>query len=117
MAAIPTIGWSRTNPDASPSNGASPYANSRPNAVRIEYPAPSAELVIATVRHSVAGERQGGGGGAGTAGVQQATVCSAVPSSSAFVVVQLGSTCHGGTHATTRQMIRPMQATSWLHCP
>jgi hypothetical protein len=54
----------------------------------------------------------GGGGGEGGAVVQQATFCSAVPSSTAFVVVQVGSTVHGGTQATTRHTIRPMQPTS-----
>jgi hypothetical protein len=42
--------------------------------------------------------------------VQQAAVISAVALSTASVVVQVGSTVHGGTQATTRQTIRPMQS-------
>ena len=70
-----------------------------------------------TIWQLVSGELHGGGGGAGTAGVQQATFCSAVPLSWALAVVQVGSISHGGTQATTRHTIRPMQPTSWLHWP
>ena len=69
-----------------------------------------------TTWHWVAAESHGGGGGTGTA-VLQATFMLAVPSSSALVVVQVGSTSQGGTHETTRQTMRPIQATSWLHWP
>jgi hypothetical protein len=62
----------------------------------------------------VAGELHGGIGGAG---VQQDSFCSAVALSTATAVVHVGSTCHGGTHATTRHTMRPMHATSWLHWP
>ncbi len=55
--------------------------------------------------------------GAGGAVVQHGSFCSAVPLSTATAVVQVGSTVQGGTQATTRQTMRPMQATSWLHCP
>ena len=56
-------------------------------------------------------------GGMGGAGVQQGSFCSAVPLSTATAVVQDGSTCHGGTQATTRHTMRPTQATFWLHWP
>ena len=62
-------------------------------------------------------EAQAGGGGDGGAAVQHGSFCSAVLSSSALVVVQVGSTSQGGTHATTRHTIRPMQSMSWLHWP
>ncbi len=67
-----------------------------------------------TVWQLVSGDEQGG---AGKAGVQHGSFCSAVPSSSALVVVQVGSTSHGGTQATTRHTIRPMQSICWLHWP
>jgi hypothetical protein len=70
-----------------------------------------------TTSQLVSGDAHGSGAGVGNAGVQHGSFCSAVPSSSALVVVQVGSTSHGGTQATTRQTIRPMQAMSWLHCP
>ena len=60
----------------------------------------------------VSTEVQGGGGGDGGAGVQHGSFCSAVLSSTALVVVQVGSTVQGGTQATTRHTIRPMQPTS-----
>jgi len=69
---------------------------------------------------SVSGEKQGGGGGGGGDGgaeVQQAASISAVLLSTATAVVQVGSTVQGGTHATTRHTIRPMQSICWLHCP
>ena len=72
-----------------------------------------------TTWHWVSGERQGGAvavAGRGAA-VQHGSFCSAVPLSTATAVVQVGSTVHGGTQATTRQTIRPMQATCWLHWP
>src|SRR6516165_639981 len=56
-------------------------------------------------------------GTVGGAGVQQGSFCSAVALSTATAIVHDGSTCHGGTQATTRQTIRPMHATFWLHCP
>ncbi len=56
-------------------------------------------------------------GTVGGAGVQHAAFCSAVLLSTATAVVQDGSTCQGGTHATTRQTIRPTQAMFWLHWP
>ena len=62
----------------------------------------------------MAGERHGGAGGAV---VQHGSFCSAVALSTATAVVHEGSTVHGGTQATTRQTIRPMQATFWLHWP
>ena len=62
----------------------------------------------------VAGEVHNGAGGAV---VQHGSFCSAVLLSTATAVVQEGSTVQGGTQATTRQTMRPMQATSWLHCP
>ena len=70
--------------------------------------------------HSVSGEKHGGGGGGGGAGgasVQQAASISAVELSTATAVVQVGSTVHGGTQATTRHTMRPMQSICWLHCP
>ena len=62
----------------------------------------------------VAGEAHNGAGGAV---VQHGSFCSAVALSTATAVVQEGSTVHGGTQATTRQTMRPMQGTFWLHCP
>jgi hypothetical protein len=56
-------------------------------------------------------------GGMGGAGVQHGSFCSAVLLSTATTVVHEGSTCQGGTQATTRQTMRPMHATSWLHWP
>ena len=67
-----------------------------------------------TTSQFVAGDPQGGIGGAG---VQQGSSCSAVELSTATAVVHDGSTCHGGTHATTRQTMRPKHSTSWLHWP
>ena len=84
------------------------------------YPVPPAPPARAVTRQSVWGEKHGGGGGGGGDGgavVQQAASISAVLSSTATVVVQVGSTVHGGTQATTRQTIRPMQSICWLHCP
>ena len=78
------------------------------------YPAPFAVEAIPTTSHCVAGLAHGGIGGAG---VQQGSFCSAVLSSTATAVVQEGSTCQGGTHATTRHTMRPTQATFWLHWP
>ena len=70
-----------------------------------------------TTSQRVSTDAQGPGRGDGGAGVQQGSFCSAVLSSSALVVVQVGSTVHGGTQATTRQTIRPMHSTCWLHWP
>ncbi len=53
----------------------------------------------------------------GGAGVQHGSFCSAVALSTATAVVHEGSTCQGGTQATTRHTIRPMHGTSWLHWP
>ena len=53
----------------------------------------------------------------GNAGVQHAAFCWAVELSWALVVVQVGSTSHGGTQATTRHTMRPMQSICWLHWP
>ena len=53
----------------------------------------------------VAGEAHSGAGGAG---VQHGSFCSAVALSTATAVVQEGSTVQGGTQATTRQTMRPM---------
>ena len=44
--------------------------------------------------------------------VQQATFCSAVLLSTATAAVHVGSISQGGTHATTRHTIRPIQLTS-----
>ncbi len=84
------------------------------------YPRASALAARPVTMHWVRGEKQGGGGGGGGDGgaaVQHAAVISAVALSTARVVVQVGSTVHGGTQATTRQTIRPMQLICWLHWP
>ncbi len=104
-------------PEASPLSVKSPKVITLPKEVATAYPPPSLLIAMPTPSHLVSGELQGGGGGVGNAGVQHATFCSAVPSSSAFVVVQVGSISQGGTHATTRQTMRPMQSMSWLHWP
>ena len=70
--------------------------------------------------HRVAAEKHGGdggGGGEGGAAVQQDAFISAVLLSTASVVVHVGSIVHGGTQATTRHTIRPMQSICWLHWP
>ena len=67
-----------------------------------------------TTLQSVAGDVHRGAGGAV---VQHGSFCSAVALSTATAVVQVGSTVQGGTQATTRHTMRPMQGTSWLHCP
>ena len=77
------------------------------------YPCVSALAVTPVTRHWVCAEKQGsggGGGGDGSAVVQHAAVISAVALSTARVVVQVGSIVQGGTQATTRQTIRPMQS-------
>ncbi len=51
------------------------------------------------------------------ASVQQGASISAVLLSTATAVVQVGSTVQGGTQATSRQTIRPMQSICWLHWP
>jgi hypothetical protein len=65
----------------------------------------------------VSAEPHVGGGGDGGADVQHAAFISAVELSTASVVVHVGSIVHGGTQATTRHTIRPMQSICWLHCP
>ena len=62
-------------------------------------------------------DAQGAGAGVGNAGVQHAAFCWAVELSWALVVVQVGSISHGGTQATTRHTMRPMQSICWLHWP
>ena len=77
------------------------------------YPVPPAPPAMDVTMQSVSGEKHGGGGGGGGEGgadVQHAASISAV-------LLSTGSTVHGGTQATTRHTIRPMQSICWLHCP